>query len=68
MNAPAKFCGVQAGFKHLPDVELYNLTAPVGHHCTGSTVSRQTLERHGYTVPPLTAEQRQAKEMALVGY
>ena len=66
--APATFCGVQAGLKHLPDIELYNLTAPVGHHPVGSTVSRGTLERHGYTVPSLTTEQREAKEMALVGY
>lgn len=67
-HAPATFLGVQPGILQLPDVELYVLTAAVGHHPAGSTVSRATLERHGYTVPSLTAEKRQAKEVALVGY
>ena len=51
MNAPAIFLGIQPGFNHLPAIELYNLLAKVGHHPVGSTVSRKTLEDHGY-VPP----------------
>ena len=30
-------------------IELMALLSPVGHHPVGSTVSRQTLERHGYS-------------------
>ena len=48
MNAPATFVGIQEGFAHLPAIELYTLLAPVGDHPVGSTVSRQTLELHGY--------------------
>jgi len=48
MNAPAVYLGTQPGFKHLPPVELYNLLIKVGHHPVGSTVSRKTLEDHGY--------------------
>jgi len=51
MTAPAIFLGIQPGTHHLPAIELWNLTAPVGDHPAGSTVSRQTLERHGYSVP-----------------
>lgn len=51
MNTPAVFLGIQPGFKNLPPVELYNLLAPVGHHPAGSTVSRKTLEDHGYLPP-----------------
>ncbi|MGC4072799.1 MAG: hypothetical protein QM760_09810 [Nibricoccus sp.] len=52
MTAPAQYVGLQPGFRHLPAIELYNLLAPVGEHPRGSTVSRQTLEKHGYTLPP----------------
>lgn len=58
MNTPAVFLGIQPGFKNLPPVELYNLLAPVGQHPTGSTVSRKTLEAHGYT-PPIFASPKQ---------
>lgn len=51
MTAPAQFIGLQPGFRHLPAIELYNLLAPVGEHPRGSTVSRQTLEKHGYVLP-----------------
>jgi hypothetical protein len=51
MTAPAQYLGLQPGFRHLPAIELYNLLAPVGEHPRGSTVSRQTLEKHGYTLP-----------------
>lgn len=50
MNAPAVFLGVQSGFLHLPPIELFTLLVPVGEHPAGSTVSRQTLESHGYRV------------------
>ena len=49
MNAPAVFLGVQPGFDTHAAIELYVLLSPVGHHPVGSTVSRQTLERHGYS-------------------
>jgi hypothetical protein len=51
--APAFFVGIQEGWGHLPSIELYNLTEDVGIHPAGSTVSRQTLEQHGYSVPPV---------------
>lgn len=51
--APARFIGVQDGFGVLPPIELYALTAQVGIHPACSSVSRRTLESHGYYVPPL---------------
>jgi hypothetical protein len=48
---PAVYIGTQPGFRHLPAIELYNLLVPVGDHPVGSTVSRTTLERHGWTLP-----------------
>ena len=48
MTAPALFLGIQPGFGDVSAIELYVLLSPVGHHPVGSTVSRQTLERHGY--------------------
>ncbi|MFT3868662.1 MAG: hypothetical protein QM715_09195 [Nibricoccus sp.] len=57
MNTPAVFLGIQPGYKNLPPVELYNLLAPVGHHPAGSTVSRKTLEQHGYSPPPFSKPQ-----------
>jgi hypothetical protein len=50
MTIPAFYVGLQPGFRHLPAIELYTLIAPVGEHPAGSTVSRQTLEKHGFTV------------------
>jgi len=58
MTAPAIFKGVQEGIAHLPAVELYTLTAPVGVHPAGSTVSRGTLERHGYAIDNQRPETR----------
>ena len=49
--APAYFVGVQDGFGFMPAFELYTLTGPVGFHPAGSTVSRETIEKHGYSVP-----------------
>ena len=52
MITHAIYVGVQAGFRKQPPIELYNLLAPVGDHPAGSTVSRQTLEKHGVSVLP----------------
>jgi len=52
MTTPAIFVGLQAGFRQQPPIELYNLVAPVGEHPAGSTVSRQTLEKHGVSFSP----------------
>lgn len=55
--APAKFIGwmeglpAAQGYPEIPSTELYNLTAAVGDHPVDSTVSRQTLERHGFRLP-----------------
>lgn len=51
-SAPAYFIGVQAGFDGEGSIDLFTLTRPVGEHPVDSTVSRQTLEKHGYHVPP----------------
>lgn len=59
--APAKFIGVQDGFGLMPSIELYVLNAQVGEHPIGSSVSRQTLERHGYYVPPVAPRQTPPK-------
>jgi len=48
--APANFIGIQDCFGD-PPIELFILTKPVGDHPVNSTVSRQTLEKHGYEVP-----------------
>jgi len=53
-SAPATFIGIQDGFGVAPAIELYALTAPVGMHPVRSSVSRRTLESHGYYVPPLS--------------
>ena len=52
MTTPAIYVGLQAGFRKQPPIELYNLVAPVGDHPAGSTVSRQTLEKHGVNFLP----------------
>jgi hypothetical protein len=58
-EAPAVFGGVQEGLpaRGVPDIELFNLTQEIPGHPAGSTVSRNTLEAAGYTVPaPRPAE------------
>ena len=52
MITPAIYVGLQAGFRQQPPIELYNLLAQVGDHPAGSTVSRQTLEKHGVSLLP----------------
>lgn len=52
-EAPAEFRGVQeTGLHDFPPFELYDLTENIPGHPKGSTVSRQTLEKAGYSVPP----------------
>ena len=53
MDAPALFLGVQEGCNHIPAFEVYLLLAPVGEHPVGSTISRQTLEKLGYSWEPV---------------
>lgn len=60
--APAQFLGIQPGFDGHSPIELYVLLSPVAHHPVGSTVSRQTLERHGYS--PVLIDHRQNKRPA----
>lgn len=55
-SAPATFIGIQDGFGTRPNQELYNLREPVGEHPVGSTVSRATLEKYGFTVFPGSPE------------
>ena len=55
---PATYIGTMPGFENLPAIDLYNLHVPVGVHPVGSTVSRTTLEKHGFRVPVLTASKR----------
>jgi hypothetical protein len=56
--APAEFVGIQEGLPArgdkpaIKDIELYNLTKDIPGHNTGSTVSRETLEKAGFEVPP----------------
>lgn len=50
-EAPATFLGIQKGPNGKPGIELYNLTQDVNGHPKGSTVSRQTLESAGFSVP-----------------
>jgi len=50
--APATFLGTQKGYKTIPDYDLYDLTQDLPGHPKGSTVTRETLEDAGFTVPP----------------
>ena len=51
--APAKFLGIQPGIPgRIPDLELWNLTESIKGHGAGSTVSRQTIEKAGFYLPP----------------
>lgn len=66
---PAEFIGVQCGFgEEYDSFELFTLNQPVGDHPVDSTVSRQTLESHGYFVPSraeLLLNMRRRPERAL---
>jgi len=49
--APARFIGTQQGYGMVPDFDLWNLTADLPGHPTDSTVSSETLLKHGYRLP-----------------
>lgn len=51
-SAPVEFVGIQEGAYPGQEFELYNLTQDIEGHPEGSTVSRETLEKAGYDVPP----------------
>ena len=51
LPAPAVFRGIQSGFGIVDDFEMWDLTADIPGHPVRSTVSRQTLEEAGYSVP-----------------
>lgn len=45
------FEGIQeVGFEGYPDFSLYTLTQRIEGHSQGSTVSRDTLEEHGFVL------------------
>lgn len=50
--APATYVGFQPGSTTIPGFDIFNLTEDIPGHTKGSTVSRQTLEEAGFTVPP----------------
>lgn len=49
--APAWYIGRQGGFRDRAAIDLYTLFSPVGEHPAGSTVSGETLEKLGFTLP-----------------
>ena len=57
--APAIFAGRQEGIGSVPDFDLFTLTEPVAHHPTGSTVSANTLARHGFHVDAVVRQHPQ---------
>ena len=63
MTAPAIYAGIQEGYGHMPAIELYTLQAPVGEHPAGSTVSRLTLEQHGYVLGPRRPSQKSPRKL-----
>ncbi len=53
--APAVFIGMQLGYGFAADIELFNLTTDVSPELLrNSTVSRETLEKAGFYVPPIS--------------
>jgi hypothetical protein len=56
--APVVYRGFQQGYGELPGQHLYNLTAdiPGTAFAKGSTVTRNSLEQAGFTIPPVEAE------------
>lgn len=55
--APAIFIGIQEGIAHIPDTEIFNLTAEVAGRPMHSTVARFTLESAGFFVPPASVRE-----------
>jgi hypothetical protein len=60
--APAVFVGLQEGLPAaggrpaIAGFEIFNLTQDIPGHSKGSTVTRETLEKAGFDVPPRTPE------------
>lgn len=50
MKAPATYLGIQELYPS-GETRLFNLTAQVGVHPIGSTVSEETLIEAGYEIP-----------------
>ena len=50
-KAPVEFLGLQEMMPGEKPIELFNLTKDITGHPEGSTLSRQTLEGYGYSVP-----------------
>ncbi len=46
------FNGIQEGFEEMPSFELWTLEEHLPGHCAETTLSRSTLEREGYVLPP----------------
>jgi hypothetical protein len=63
MKVPFYYIGTMNCCGIRPDIELFNLTAPVGPHQAGATLTRESLAKLGFVVPlhPTTdtAEYRQ---------
>lgn len=51
--APATYLGFQEGFGSVHGFHLFNLTADVTGHPTGSTVSDGELLKLGFRLPPI---------------
>ena len=51
-TAPVAWCGWMEALPEDEPLELWNLLEDIPGHCRCSTVTRQTLERAGYWVPP----------------
>ena len=45
------FRGVQLGVAHIPDFALYDLTTDLPGHPKSSTVTKDTIEISGYSLP-----------------
>lgn len=60
--APVVYVGMQEGLPAangrpaIPGFEIFNLTQDIPGHSKGSTVTRETLEKAGFAVPPVPAE------------
>lgn len=69
-QAPAVYVGLQEGLPAaggrpaVPGFEIFNLTADIPGHSKGSTVTRETLEKAGFDVPPRTPEAAAAAVLA----
>lgn len=49
--AKAKYRGLQSGFGHVPDFNLWDLLEEIPGHSAGSTVGEETLKEAGFRIP-----------------